>query len=61
METGIDSVSITIEGKQGSVELTQTQPAGAGRHGSGPRAGKDLLDAAVRDARAWLRANGGKG
>jgi hypothetical protein len=58
VDTGINSVTIVIEGGRGSVELTQTQPAQSVGRRVGPRSGKDMLDAAVRDARAWLRANG---
>lgn len=59
VDTGneITAVTIVIDGKTGSVELTQSAPA-AVRRGQTPRSGKDMLDAAVRDARVWLRANG---
>jgi hypothetical protein len=56
LDTGIDSVTIMIDGKRGSAELTQSQPT----RRAGARSGEELLDCAVRDARAWLAANGGR-
>lgn len=56
MDNQVESVTIVIDGKTCSVELSQSQGA-TSRRGAG-RSGKDMLEAAVRDARAWLRANG---
>lgn len=58
MDNEIKSVTIVIDGTAGSVEMTQSAPPPV--RGRAARPGKDMLDAVVRDARAWLRANGQK-
>lgn len=62
VEADIESVTILVAGRRGSVTLEQTQPAvTVQRFGVKPlwRSGEELLEAAVVDARAWLAANGG--
>lgn len=56
VDNEITAVTIVIEGSTGSVQMAQSAPAPV-RRGERRRAGKDMLDAAVRDARSWLRAN----
>jgi hypothetical protein len=63
VEAEIDRITVTIDGRRGSVVIEQTQVVElATRAGRGARrSGREMLDAALRDARVWLDNNGGSG